>query len=151
MIILYGAISILSGVTVVLGRMLNARLAEKIGTIQATVINYIVGIFFSILMLFILQRGFYYTSVDTPIPFWAYLGGILGIVIIMVSNYITPRVPAFYLTLLVFLGQFALGILIDWRESKEFSLLKLVGSLFVVAGFLYNLLLDKKFGRKSKE
>lgn len=144
MLLLYSIISILAGVTVVLGRILNARLAEHIGTIQATVINYVVGIFFSFLILLFAEKGFHFVYPDTAIPFWAYLGGILGVVIIMVSNYTTPRVPAFYLTLLVFLGQLAIGFAIDWWISKEFSYHKLLGSLFVVAGFTYNLLLDRK-------
>ncbi|SHK48253.1 Putative inner membrane exporter, YdcZ [Anaerocolumna jejuensis DSM 15929] len=144
MLVIYLILSILAGVTVVLGRILNAKLAEKIGTVQATVINYVVGIFFSFLFLLIMNRGLSFTSHPSQLPFWAYLGGILGVAIIMISNYTTPRVPAFYLTLLVFLGQLAVGILIDWLVSKDFSPLKLIGSLFVVAGFTYNLLLDKK-------
>lgn len=144
MLLLYSIISILAGATVVLGRILNARLAEKIGTIQATVINYVVGIFFSVLILLIAGRGFHLVRPETAIPVWAYLGGIMGVIIIMVSNYTTPRVPAFYLTLLVFLGQLALGLAIDWWISKEFSYLKVIGSLFVIGGFTYNLLLDRK-------
>ncbi|MGN6714505.1 DMT family transporter [Anaerocolumna jejuensis] len=144
MLVIYLILSILAGVTVVLGRILNAKLAEKIGTVQATVINYVVGIFFSFLFLLIMNRGLSFTGHPSQLPFWAYLGGILGVAIIMISNYTTPRVPAFYLTLLVFLGQLAVGILIDWLVSKDFSPLKLMGSLFVVAGFTYNLLLDKK-------
>lgn len=144
MLVIYLILSILAGVTVVLGRILNAKLAEKIGTVQATVINYVVGIFFSFLFLLIMNRGLSFTGHPSQLPIWAYLGGILGVAIIMISNYTTPRVPAFYLTLLVFLGQLAVGILIDWLVSKDFSPLKLMGSLFVVAGFTYNLLLDKK-------
>lgn len=58
MLFLYSILSIIAGATVVLGRILNAKLAEKIGTVQATVINYVVGIFFSIIFLVLLKRGF---------------------------------------------------------------------------------------------
>ncbi|WOO37550.1 DMT family transporter [Anaerocolumna sp. AGMB13020] len=150
MFIIYLIISVLAGVSVVLGRILNAKLAEQIGTVQATVINYVVGIFFSILIFLFLERGISLTAPSIHIPIWAYLGGILGVVIIMVSNYTTPRVPAFYLTLLVFLGQLAVGILIDWLVAKEFSVYKLIGSLFVVCGFTYNLLLDRKPAKEVK-
>ena len=141
---LYLIISVLSGVTIVLARILNAKLAQKIGTIQATVINYVVGILFSLLFWMIANKGFSIASSSSHIPFWAYFGGLLGVTIIMLSNYTTPRISAFYLTLLVFLGQLGLSILIDWLVSKDFSLFKLIGSLFVVAGFTYNLLLDRK-------
>ncbi len=151
MLFLYSILSIIAGATVVLGRILNAKLAEKIGTVQATVINYVVGIFFSIIFLVLLNRGLSFTAPSHSIPLWAYFGGVLGVAIIMISNYTTPRVPAFYLTLLVFLGQLAVGILIDWLVSKDFSPYKLVGSLFVVAGFTYNLLLDKKKAKTNTE
>ena len=151
MLFLYSILSIIAGATVVLGRILNAKLAEKIGTVQATVINYVVGIFFSIIFLVLLNRGLSFTAPSHSIPLWAYFGGVLGVAIIMISNYTTPRVPAFYLTLLVFLGQLAVGILIDWLVSKDFSPYKLVGSLFVIAGFTYNLLLDKKKAKTDKE
>lgn len=151
MLFLYSILSIIAGATVVLGRILNAKLAEKIGTVQATVINYVVGIFFSIIFLVLLNRGLSFTAPSHSIPIWAYFGGVLGVAIIMISNYTTPRVPAFYLTLLVFLGQLAVSILIDWLVSKDFSPYKLLGSLFVVAGFTYNLLLDKKNVKTVKE
>lgn len=151
MLFLYSILSIIAGATVVLGRILNAKLAEKIGTVQATVINYVVGIFFSIIFLVLINKGLSFTAPSHSIPLWAYFGGVLGVAIIMISNYTTPRVPAFYLTLLVFLGQLAVGILIDWLVSKDFSPYKLVGSLFVVAGFTYNLLLDKKNVKTVKE
>lgn len=151
MLFIYSLLSILAGVTVVLGRILNAKLAQKIGTLQATVINYIVGLFFSILFLLLINKGVHFTAPATHVPLWAYIGGLLGIALIMSSNYITPRVPVFYLTLLVFLGQLAVGIFIDYWIAKDFSSTKLIGSLFVVAGFTYNLMLDKKSQKKQKQ
>ncbi len=151
MLFLYCLLSIIAGVTVVLGRILNANLAQKIGTLQATVINYVVGIFFSFIFLLLLNRGFSLPSPSTTVPIWAYFGGLLGIAIIMISNYTTHRVPAFYLTLLVFLGQLCVGILIDWLITNDFSYGKLIGSLFVVTGFTYNLLLDKKSEKPQKQ
>lgn len=149
MLLFYLFLSVLAGVTVVLGRILNANLAQRIGTVQATAINYIVGLFFSTLFLLVINKGFSYSSSSAVVPLWAYLGGLLGIAIIMISNYTTPRVPAFSLTLLVFLGQLIVGFLIDWLITKEFSTGKLIGSLFVIAGFTYNLLLDKKSAVKQ--
>lgn len=144
MLLIYSIFSILAGVTVVLGRILNANLAQKIGTVQATVINYVVGIFFSFIFFMFVSKGIHNFAPSTSVPFWAYCGGILGVAVIMISNYTTPRVPVFYLTLLVFLGQLSVGILIDWMFTKDFSYGKMIGSLFVVAGFTYNLLLDKR-------
>lgn len=150
MLLFFSLLSVLAGVTVVLGRILNANLAQKIGTVQATTINYVVGLFFSFLLFIVINQGFQFSSSYAPLPIWAYCGGLLGIVIIMASNHITHHVPTFYLTLLVFLGQLSVGFIIDWLISKEFSTSKLIGSLLVVTGFTYNLILDKKSAIKQE-
>ena len=145
MLLVYLFISFLAGVTVVLGRIVNSGLAGKIGTLQSTLINYITGLTLSYIV--------YLVSRDKPItesigqisvPFWAYLGGLAGIVIIMCSNYITPKLSAFYVTLLVFIGQLMLGIIIDYFVLQELSLGKCLGGLLVLIGLTINLWIDKK-------
>lgn len=145
MIYFYMFLSILGGASVVLGRMINAKLSVKIGTLQSTLLNYIVGLVFSLLIFFITGDRFK-MGLDgfSSIPFWAYLGGLMGVIIIMTSNYITPRISAFYLTLLVFIGQLFLGIILDFFIFHELSLTKGIGGLLVLAGLSYNLWIDKK-------
>lgn len=144
MFCLYMFLSILAGASVVLGRVINSRLCEKIGTLQSTLINYIVGLIFSIMFLFISQDKFKMSlKAFATIPFWAYLGGLIGVVIIMTSNYITPRITAFYITLLVFIGQLFIGCVIDYFVFHELSITKAIGGLFVLVGLSYNLWIDK--------
>lgn len=151
MIYFYMFLSILGGASVVLGRMINAKLSVKIGTLQSTLINYIVGLSFTVIIFFITGDTFK-IGLDgiTTIPFWAYLGGLMGVIIIMTSNYITPRISAFYLTLLVFIGQLFLGTILDYFIFHELSYTKGVGGLLVLTGLSYNLWIDQKRQKVEK-
>jgi len=145
MLLVYLLISVLAGVTVVFGRIINSNLAEKIGTFQGTVINYIVGLSFSFLFLWISNETITisYASMKT-IPIWAYFGGIVGVMIILLSNYVTPKISLFYSTLFMFIGQLFLGIMIDYFVVHNMSIGKLIGGLLVLIGLTYNLSIDKK-------
>ncbi len=145
MLLIYLLISIIAGVTVVFGRIINSNLAEKIGTFQATLINYIVGLFFSSLFFLISSEtmAISFTNLKT-VPFWAYFGGLSGVAVIVLSNYITPKISSFYLTLLMFIGQLFLGVIIDYVVLTDLSIGKLIGGFFVLIGLVYNLWIDKK-------
>lgn len=145
MLFVYLLISVITGITVVAGRQLNSTLSEKIGTLPGTLINYIVGLGVSILFLLFSKETFSITFLGMKaIPLWAYFGGLAGVVIIILSNYITPKISAIYLTLLIFIGQLFLGIIIDYFAIHDMSIGKLIGGLFVFIGLSYNLWLDKK-------
>jgi transporter family-2 protein len=135
----------MAGVTVVIGRIINSSLAEKIGTLQGTLINYLVGLFFSVLFLFLTSKSL---TISTPtitgIPVWAYFGGAVGVAVVLLCNYITPRISTFYSTLLMFVGQLFVGIILDYIILKDLSIGKLIGGILVLTGLIYNLRVDKK-------
>jgi transporter family-2 protein len=136
--------SALAGVTIVLSRIINSKLAEKLGTLQGTLINYITGLTLSFLCyLFSNEIPLLTFHVYKSIPLWAYLGGLTGVIVILSSNYITPRISTFYITLLIFIGQLIIGIFIDYFMLHELSIGKVIGGLFVIIGLTYNLLIDK--------
>lgn len=145
MLLVYLLLSVLAGVTVVFGRIINSNLAEKIGTFQGTLINYIVGLSLSFLLLKICNETITisYANMGT-IPIWAYFGGAVGVALVVLSNYITPRLSAFYSTLFMFIGQLFSGILIEYFTTHDVSKGKLIGGLLVLIGLTYNLVIDKK-------
>jgi len=143
---LYVCIAILAGISIVVARIINANLATKIGIFQGTFVNYITGLFFSFLFLIFSNESLH---VSTPtlqsIPFVVYLGGLVGVIVIVLSNYITPRISSFYLTLLIFVGQLFMGVLIDFFNSGDVSIGKVIGGFLVLLGLTYNLLLDRTY------
>ncbi|HHT7237289.1 MULTISPECIES: DMT family transporter [Bacillus] len=141
---LYIGIAVLVGVSIVVARIINANLAKEIGNWEGTFFNYITGLFFSMLFLVFSSDSLYVSSHTLQkIPFVVYLGGLVGVIVISLSNYITPKISAFYLTLLIFIGQLFMGTVIDFFMSNELSIGKIVGGIFVLIGLTYNLLVDR--------
>ncbi|PDY44887.1 DMT family transporter [Bacillus pseudomycoides] len=143
---LYICIAILAGISIVVARIINANLATKIGISQGTFVNYITGLFFSFLFLIFSNESLHVsTATLQSIPFVVYLGGLVGVIVIVLSNYITPKISSFYLTLLIFVGQLFMGVLIDFFNSGDVSIGKIIGGFLVLLGLTYNLMLDKTY------
>lgn len=145
MIILYFLIAILAGISIVVARIFNAKLAEEIGLFQSTGVNYITGFGFSLLILFVSREHLQWSEINiSQIPIWAYFGGAVSILVVLLSSYVTPKISAFYQTLFVFMGQIFIGVLIDYMISHQLSLGKIIGGILVLIGLTYNLVVDRK-------
>lgn len=141
----YIIIAILSGVSIVLSRIINANLAERIGLFQSTFYNFLTGLMFSTIIFLFINENYDLSSLSNfTIPFYAYFGGLIGVFSITLSNYTAPKISAFYMTLLIFIGQIVTGIIIDYFLINELSVGKIVGSIFVTIGLSYNLYIDRK-------
>lgn len=137
--------AIIAGATTVFARNINAILAEKIGLLQGTLVNYVVGLFFSFIFLLISGELLRFSPVlFKSVPFIAYLGGLVGVAVVVLSNLTALKISAFYLTLFVFIGQLFTGVIIDYFTLGQASAGKIIGGLLVLAGLMYNLFIDKK-------
>lgn len=145
MILIYFLIAFLAGVSIVVARIINAQMAKKIGLFESTYFNYLTGLVSSIIILLISGEllGFSISNVG-KIPYWAYLGGVLSILVVVLSSYITPKISVFYQTLFVFVGQLFVGMLIDYVLLQELSVNKIIGGSLVLCGLIFNLVVDKK-------
>ena len=146
---IYILLAILAGISIVTSRVINFSLADKIGVFQGTFFNYVVGLLFSIIFLVISNENIFIESVlFTLLPWWAYLGGLVGVGVVVLSTYLTPKISTFYLTIFIFLGQLFTGVIIDYFILDEFSIGKIFGKIFggilVLIGVVYNLVLDNK-------
>ena len=134
-------LSILTGVIIVVSRILNTKLSEKIGLLESSYFNYLTGAVTSIILFLFVGESFNLSSLKT-VPFYGYLGGILGVSIVILNSVVTPKLSAFYVTLLIFKGQLFTGIVIDWIVSGHLPINKLIGGIIVVCGLSYNLIID---------
>ena len=143
-----------TGIIGLVARTLNANLSEVTSVQTSTFYNYIFGLIGSVIALLLLGRGdISSVSFDSSIlaNHWAlYLGGIFGVVFISIVNFVVKKMPAFYLTLLLFIGQIFTGIIIDMILTGEFAVLNLVGGTLVALGLCVDLILSNKMKSTHK-
>jgi len=137
-------VSFIAGVNIVVSRTLNAKLADHTSVGVSTFYNYAIGLLFAVPVFLILGRNEIVFSEFALSPSWyIYLGGVLGVCVVLLANVVVVKVSAFYLTLLIFVGQVFSGILVDIILSGELSVRNLIGGMLVAAGLSLNLILDR--------
>ncbi|WP_125153591.1 DMT family transporter [Clostridium rectalis] len=142
---IYIFIAFITGAFVITSMVTNSRLGEEIGIFQSTLINYIVGLIGTLILLAVKDGQLYIPANNLySVPWWSYLGGAIGVLIVATSNVVIPKIPAIYSTLLIFIGQIGTGIIIDYTASNLISKGKIFGSILILAGLLYNFYIDKK-------
>lgn len=133
-------LSFASGVACVLSRAVNAGLAGQVGELRSSLVNHLVGLSAS-LVLAALTLGAGPAGGPACGP-GAYLGGCLGVGIVLLYNITVPRISAYQVTLFAFAGQVFAGILCDLWLGKGFSDSTFLGGLIIAGGILVNMLLE---------
>lgn len=144
-------VSLLTGVTVVTSRHVNAQLSERTSVTVSTWYNYVVGLAASAaaLGLFALFGAEIPWSSGVSPRLWIYLGGPVGVVIVLLSNIVTMKMPALVMTLIMFAGQVFGGVAIDAALYGEFSWRSLIGGAFAFMGLVLNVWMDKRHEKKN--
>lgn len=136
---MYIVLAILSGVTIVVSRMTNAKLGKELSVYQSTYFNYAIGFVGSLIAIMVFWEHFSFATSIKGIRFGAmFLGGALGVVNIIISNIVTPKISAFSLTIIIFVSQLFSGVILDYFLYSEFSLGKIIGGALVLCGLIYN-------------
>ncbi|MEG2216459.1 MAG: DMT family transporter [Clostridia bacterium] len=131
-------------------RTVNARLSDRLGALQGSFINHLVGLPVTIAILFLFGRAEpIFTDFALSPAAWIYLGGVLGVIIVLLFNIIVPKMQSVYLTLLTFVGQVFTGIIIDIFTKQSYSASTFYGGILVAIGIFINLLLEYVQKRKT--
>lgn len=132
--------AVTSGVTVVLSRSINTQLSEKIGAMHGALVNHVVGLIVSILILFFVNIETVPFTLNNPLM---YFGGVLGVVVVYLSNIVVPKVSSFNLTILSFVGQVLMGLVLDLMLTQTYSVPTLKAALIIATGILLTMLTEK--------
>jgi len=130
--------ALLNGVLIALARNLNGRLAASRGAFFSSWINHLGGFAFITLMLLATQG---LTASLSEVPWYAFLGGVIGALYVGLNSYVVPRLGVTQATLLVIAGQLGVSVLIDvWFDkihlAMNWSTFQIVlGCLLLVVGF----------------
>ncbi len=140
----------ISGVALVISRTINANLSEATNYRIGTFFNYITGIGLSIIIMLLLGKNepaFINFSISPNI--FMYFAGFLGVLVIAAQNICVKKVSSFLLTLLMFIGQVFMGVILDWILVGSFSPLNLIGGILVTLGLCLNTLIDNKLAKNA--
>jgi transporter family-2 protein len=126
--------SISAGLNSVLTRTINARLSEHVGAMPGSFINHLVGLPFTLALAVFIPSNNISLLAQSPSPqAWIYFGGLLGVIVIYVMNVAVPKISSFRMTLLAFIGQVFIGIILDLIRDS---------GLIVAAGVGINMLIE---------
>lgn len=138
-------VSLLSGVTTVVSRTINAALTEKTSETTGTFFNYLTGLACTVVIFFLLSGGEPMRGGFSVSPqLYIYLGGALGVCVVFLSNVVVSKMSALYCTLCMFVGQVFSGMVVDAIIARAFSPQILLGGMLVTAGLAVNLLVDRQ-------
>lgn len=145
-------LSFCAGMTVVLSRTVNARLTQYIGELQSSFINHVVGLPIAVAITVAFEKNNLSLIFQrfSPEP-WIYFGGMLGVTVVLLYNITVPRIPAFRLTLLTFVGQVFTGITIDLFTKSGYSEKTFTGGVMVAAGIALNMVYEQVLRNKDKK
>lgn len=137
------ALSLLSGCSMVLSRIANAKLAALSGVGYSTVMNYVTGLAGSLLIFALMGMPMHTAFPVAGQPVTVYLGGALGAAGILLCNMAALKLPALQMSVIVFVGQVFSGMGLDALAGR-FSAATLAGGLLVAAGLYFNTRTDAK-------
>lgn len=133
-------IGIIGGIAAGLQAPFTGVMGQKVGEVGSTFITYGLG---AITILVILIGASYAGAADLSqwrqIPWWAYLAGPLGVVIIGSVSYSQPRLGATNATMIFLISWLIFSALTDhfgWFgfTVKPFSLSRIAGSITLILG-----------------
>jgi len=107
----FAALAILAGVLVSLSRQINGRLSLSTSAMESSFWNHIVGLAF--ITVAALLVGGLFAGEPAASPWWAYLGGPVGVIFIAAGSWLIPRIGAAQTALLIIAGQMISGVILD--------------------------------------
>ena len=140
--ILSVTIAFIAGALIILSRQINGRLALSTSAMESSFWNHIVGL--AALTLFALIFGGLFTDGTTDAPWWAYLGGIAGVIFIAAGSWLIARIGAANTAMMIIAGQMISGVAFDVVMGAPGNLwARIVGTGLIFAGMWFTLPREK--------
>ena len=141
----------LVGANTIICRYLNAMYAKHNTQGMGTLTNYITGLAASLVALLALGEPAAFQLIG-PLTFrtvFMFLGGALGVGLIQLMISITPRMPAFLSTILIFISQLGTGLALDYLLTHSYSMGKIAGGLLVLVGLWHYAYINRRAAARN--
>jgi transporter family-2 protein len=131
-----------AGVVLIVQVGVNMTLRSSLGApVVATLVSFLVGSVALVVFLWLSRATWPVRAQWLAIPWWAWLGGILGALYVVSTIIVGPGLGAAALLALIVLGQLVTSLLVDhfgWLGFPQHSLtaLRLLGALLLFGGVL---------------
>ncbi|AZR74402.1 hypothetical protein BBF96_14005 [Anoxybacter fermentans] len=131
--------ALIAGITMAVQGALNSSLSKKIGLLEATFVVHFLATLLLILILFVFRLGKGDFSKMSQVPWYIYLGGLLGVIITYTVVVSIPKLGAALATTAIIVGQVSTACLIDHLglfglKQIDFTWTKAVGIILLAAG-----------------
>jgi transporter family-2 protein len=140
------ALALISGLLPSVSFTMNSQLGVAKGIFRSAWMNYALGLVTTLVLIAIVRPPLAQGVAGLGGTGLLYIvgGGLLGVVMVVATNFIFPKIPALWSTLLMFTGQALTGVIVDAIAQGSFSGRKLAGTLIVLSGMGVNAALDRK-------
>ncbi|MGV1869803.1 MULTISPECIES: DMT family transporter [Agrobacterium] len=133
--IVWIAMAFTGGVFVALSRQVNGRLSLSNSPLIASFWNHIVG--FIVLTALGLIIGGLLPAGAADAPWYAFIGGPIGVIFIASGSWLVPRIGAVNTALLVISGQMVSGVMLDlFSDQPPKAWASALGVLLILAGMV---------------
>ncbi len=135
-------LSILVGFSLASQAGINAQLRLALSSpIQAAFISFFIGTIILGVIVFIQGEPWFQPNTLPNIPWWAWLGGVLGAFNIAMSIYLAPKLGALVLAISIVCGQVIASLALDQQgwfgyPKIEITVNRVIGSLLLILGLL---------------
>jgi len=135
---LFLGLAALSGAAMALQGTFNAALGKVIGVWQSTLVVHVIGVLTVVIIIIALGAG-WQTNKLQEVPWYAYLGGIMNVVIIYAVVRTIPQIGVGNATTAIIVAQILTALMIDnlgafGMKQYDFQIKDLLGVLLLAAG-----------------
>ena len=136
---LYLLLAAVSGAAMALQGTFNAALGKIIGVWESTLLVHVIGSLAALIIILVLGVGFSNYAKITSVPWYAFLGGILNVIIIYLVVRTIPQIGVGNATTAIIVAQILTAVLVDnlglfGMKKFEFQYLDLLGIALLAVG-----------------
>lgn len=152
---LFILLGVLCGVMIFTQTTINSQLREHAESPYASsLISFLFGTAL-LLLLTIVIEGQLFPSLETlqSMEWWAYLGGALGIYVVLSAILVFPRIGGVQTVAIPIFGQMLMSLLIDYfgwfaMDKRPLSLINILGLIILVIGIVFTVILPDYLEQK---
>lgn len=126
-------LAVLIGVLVTVVPIMNGKNTQVLGTIRVSFFHYFAASITGVVFLW-LTASLGEVTMLPDVPIHYFIGGLLGLSVILLMNYYSVRIKALHVAILPFLGQMTMGLALDYFLFDKLNVKTVIGLVIVLFG-----------------